>query len=302
MDILNKIKLFLSSFYHVRKIEQRIHYAIRHDNLIEKALNSVDCGISNNYHINHEVVVSLTTHGKRIFDVAATIESIMQGSLKPNRIVLWLGEEMRGVQLPITLLNQQKRGLEISYCKDIRSYTKLIPALRKYPDAIIITIDDDALYHYDLVEKLINEHSLYPKHIIANRIHRIELDNNGRPKKYLNWKWNYSPIDDSPLNFLTGVGGVLYPPQSLDSEVFNETVFLNICKYADDIWFYAMALKARTKIKKCFTHSEKGEDYIINDDVQDMALHVTNVGLGGKNDEQLIAVFDKYDLWEYLKK
>lgn len=301
MSIYDRIKFILNLRCHVQKIEQNLRYAQRYDQLINQALNSEKQGVSDTKYCKNEIIVSLTTYSKRLYDVAATIESIMQGSLKPNHIILWLGEENKDVILPKILQNQQKRGLEISYCRDIRSYTKLIPTLRKYPKACIITIDDDALYHYDLVEKLVNEHCQYPNHIIANRIHRVKLDKNGFPLKYIKWTWNDTVTDDSPLNFLTGVGGVLYPPQSLHPEVFNESVFLDICKYADDIWFYAMALKAGTRIKKCYTHNKKGEDYLLNEELQDTGLYNTNVGMSGKNDEQFISVFERYGLWECLK-
>ena len=301
MNYFNKLKEFLNYRNYIQQSGKQIQYSLQHDKLIEKALNSHEKGISTDLYCKNEIIVSLTTYGKRLYDVATTIESIMQGSLKPNRIVLWLGDEMRAIRLPITLLNQQKRGLEINYCKDIRSYKKLIPTLKKYPEATIITIDDDVLYHYDLVEKMVNEHQRYPNHIIANRIHKIKLNNKGKPLKYMDWKFNDNPTDDSPLNFWTGVGGVLYPPQSLHPEVLNESVFMDICKYADDIWFYAMARKAGTKARKCYTHNDRGEDYLINLGVQDVGLFNINTGIHGKNDVQLLAVFEKYNLFSTLK-
>lgn len=298
--LIQKIKRFFNIGYYSNVLKEQLIYERRNDWMINQALNYNESGVTNETLCENEVIVSLTTYGKRLYEVASTIESIMQGSVKPNRIILWLGEDMRNVILPITLQKQQKRGLEIAYCKDIRSYTKLIPTLKKYPEATIITIDDDLIYTYDLVEKLVNMHKNYPKHIIANRIHRIILGKNGRPIQYMKWNWSTDPTDCSPLNFFTGVGGVLYPPHSLDEEVFNERVFTNICKYADDIWFYAMALKKGTQVLKCYTHNEKGDDYIINPNVQDIGLLNINTGSTGLNDKQLKAVFERYNLWNKL--
>lgn len=281
---------------------QRLEFTIRHDQLMEKALRSDESGVSSQKLCEYEVIVSLTTYGKRLYDVAPTIESIMQGSVKPNRIVLWLEEEMKDVTLPIALRKQQERGLEIVFCKNVRSYKKLIPAFGKYPTAAIITIDDDAIYHYDLVEKLVNAHKLYPKDIIANRVHRMVLGENSKPVSYMKWDWcvNLPVNQTSPLLFLTGVGGVFYPPKSLSPEVMNEAVFMDICKFADDVWFNAMALMAGTKIRKCYTHDAKGEDYLINVDVQDVGLLRVNTGKKCANDRQLCAVFEKYNLWDKL--
>ena len=229
-ELYSRCKNALSLRLHTDRTIRSLKFAMRYDAMIENALHCSEKGISDKPLCEREVIVSLTTYGKRLYDVDVTIESIMQGSMKPNRIILWLGEDMQNVILPITLQNQQKRGLEIMYCKDIRSYKKLIPTLQKYPESIVITIDDDLLYHYDLVEKLVNAHKKFPKHIIANRIHRIALDNTGRPIGYMKWKWCDNPQDDSPLNFFTSGGGTLFPPNSFLPEVMDEDVFLEICK------------------------------------------------------------------------
>ena len=135
------------------RLQQRIDY------LKDKTLNSTEKGVSDERYCEHEVIVSLTSFGKRIFDVYLAIESFMQGTIKPNKIILWLSEnEFNGKMLPHTLQLQQVRGLEIKFCKDLRSYKKLIPSLKLYPDACIITIDDDVIYEYDIVERLVNAH------------------------------------------------------------------------------------------------------------------------------------------------
>lgn len=302
MNIINRVKKFLCYKTHIDRLEQRIKYGIRHDFLIDKALNDKESGISYDKYCNNDVIVSLTTYGRRLNEVASTIESIMQGSLKPNKILLWLEEGMKSDILPITLQCQKKRGLDILYCKDLRSYKKLIPTLIKYPDAVIITIDDDVIYHYDLVERLVNQHIQHPHHIIANRVHRIKLSDNNIPAQYMEWEFNNNPKDDSPLNFLTGVGGVLYPPHSLHPEVLNENTFMTICKYADDIWFYSMALLKGTRIMKGNTRDKTGCDYFVNEEVQDMGLFNINTGSGiCENDVQLEAVFKQYDLYKRLK-
>ena len=278
--------------------EEKLIYTMRHDALIEKALHCTDMGVTDERLCNEELVVSLTTYGRRIYGVAPTIESIMQGSVKPNRIVLWLDEAIQNRPLPVALQQQQKRGLEVAFCKDVRSYKKLVPTLCKYPEASIITIDDDAIYRYDLIEKLLNEHIIYPDEIIANRIHRIILGDDHRPISYLKWDQCSDPEDNSYLNFFTGVGGVLYPPHSLPKETFNEEVFLNICKSADDIWFYAMSIMAGTHTRKCPTYNIYGDEFVMCDDVQDMALsNENNDQTQCMNDIQFKAVFDRYNLW-----
>lgn len=287
---------------HLHEVE-RLEFQIRRNEMINLALHNKELGITSEPLCDVEVIVSLTTYGNRLYEVAPTIESIMQGSMKPNRIILWLEDEMKEVTLPIALKRQQERGLEIAYCKNIRSYKKLIPTLNKYPNAGIITIDDDCVYDYDLVEKLVNAHIGYPKEIIANRMHRIVLGKNKRPVSYMDWEWNVNPSieETSHLLFLTGGGGTFYPPNTLHPEVMNESVFMDICKFADDVWFNAMALMAGTKVRKCYTHNSKGEDYVTNEDAQFFALSKLNaVRNKCGNDSQIKAVFDYYQLWDKL--
>ena len=282
-----------------KQLQAGLLYELYLQRLVDAMLNSDTKGFSETMYCDHKVIVSLTTYGKRLKDVAITIESIMQGSMKPNKIVLWIDELWKNKKKPIALQRQQERGLEIEYCRDIRSYTKLVPALRKYPDDIIITIDDDVLYRYDLVERLVNMHLDNPGSIIANRIHRMVMGKDGMPLKYKDWIWNANPDTPSPLNFFTGVGGVLYPPHSLDDEVLDEKVFLDICKYADDIWFNAMALKKGTKVLKGQSYNENGIDYYYTE--QKESLRNVNVNGDGLNDVQLKCVFEKYFLYDRLK-
>lgn len=276
-----------------------IRFHQKYEELTTVALSELKSGLSDEKYGGSEVIVSLTTHGKRIYEVHAAIESIMQGSVKPNRIVLWVSEDYRKIILPLTLQKQMERGLEIRYCKDIRSYTKLIPALKEYPKASIITIDDDIIYPHDLLECLIDAHIKYPECICANWIREFPRELEEKYISLLKWPQLFDTDEISERFFFEGFAGVLYPPHSLDAEVFNESVFLDICKYADDVWFNAMALKAGTKVKYAWRHYSIAS-FIFNEGVQSVALQ--NVNNKGEllNDVQIKAVYGKYGLWRKL--
>ena len=125
------------------------------------------------------------------------------------------------------------------------------------------------------------------------------FDNDGHILPYSKWESRCTQLGVDRHNFLTGVGTVLYPPHSLDEEVFNEKVFTEICPKADDVWFTAMALKKGTPINKVFTRDAQGEDYIESPHPLEEGLSHENVGQGG-NDRQLKAVFEKYSLYDKL--
>ncbi|WP_241149155.1 glycosyltransferase family A protein [Parabacteroides distasonis] len=301
-NIINIYRKFRARFRMIEtsnKTIQQVLFNQRKYILEQNILRDNTPGISEDQYCDHEIIVSLTTHGKRIYDVHLTIESIMEQTMKANRIILWLDYNFKHKTLPKTLQLLQKRGLEISFCKDIRSYTKIIPSLIKFPNDAIVTIDDDVLYEIDLLENLITAYQENPSYIYCTRFHRILLDKNHNLLPYRKWQWLCPDMDANVLNFPTGVGGVLYPPHSLDEEVLNESIFMDICTYADDVWLKAMALKKGTLSKKVYTHSS--EDFLMNEEVQDIGLRNINIENDFLNDKQISTVFQKYNLYQILR-
>ncbi len=247
-----------------------------------------------------EVIISLTTYSKRIHNVPLAIESCMQQTRKANRIILWLDESFRGTPLPAALQRQQERGLTIGYCEDLKSYKKLIPTLERYPEAAIITVDDDAIYDPNMVDRLVRAWQENPHCIHCGRMHRITYSEDGNLLPYRQWEWlcrdTYSPDE---RNFPTGVAGTLYPPHSLAVEVFNKKVFMELCPHGDDIWFKAMACLAGYPASRVYT-GEPGFGFTSIDDDQDIALWLKNVN-ENQNDAPIHAVFSRYGLIERLK-
>jgi hypothetical protein len=95
-----------------------------------------------------KMVISLTSFPDRIRHVWLVVETLLRQDRKADSIVLVLAEcQFPGRKLPRRLQMQQHRGLEIMWvAEDLRSYKKLIPVREAYPDATIVTVDDDVLY------------------------------------------------------------------------------------------------------------------------------------------------------------
>jgi len=269
--------------------------------LEDKILHSLEPGISTCEYCTHEIIVSLTTYGKRLQEVCYTVESLMQQTMLANRIVLNVDPSSQTQPLPLSLQKQIDRGLEVAVVEDIKSYKKLIPTMKANPDAIIITADDDLLYNFDIIERLFNSYLLNPHKIHALRTHTLKFDTNGKLLPYDQWGFEKADTDNPHRLFATGCGGVLYPPHSLAPEVFDQTTFTSICPTADDVWFHAMAVLNGTDVIKVPTKSKNGCEYILNEDVQDMGLCQINTGTSGRNDEQIKAVYSKYGIYDLLK-
>lgn len=245
----------------------------------------------------NRIIISLTTYGKRIHDVHLTIESLFRQTLMPNKIILWLAEdEFKDKELPIFLKKLMEKGLEIGYCKDLKSYKKIVPTLKKYSNDLAITVDDDIIYSPDLIENLYNNHLKNKNAVICSRVHRYKIKNN-QLLSYNNWEKECVNLRENI--FLTSGGGTLFPPESFDNEFFNEEQFLKLCPYADDVWINGMLLKNNTKIIQVEDSRKWSENNIVIEKTQDIGLFNINCGQN-QNDIQIKRVFDEYNLWEKI--
>ena len=201
---------------------------------------------------NRQVVVSLTSFPIRINKLWIVVESILRQDYKPDNIILWLSKEQFPDfdTLPNNLTSLIKRGLEIRMCDDnLRSHKKYYYALKEFPNDIIITIDDDIIYSSKLLKNLILLNNDYPDSICCNHASRIAV-NNDNIGDYIKWQNVKKEITNTNTLMPIGVGGVLYPPNSLSDKVFDVEVFRRYCFLADDIWLNVMARIKGTKVSK----------------------------------------------------
>ena len=259
---------------------------------LEKLLYAPDMSL-NQEKRTPQIIVSLTSFPQRVKFVPIVVERMMIQTMKPDQIILWLSkEQFPGLEadLPDSVLDLQKYGVQIKWCDgDIKAYKKLLPALKEYPEDIIIIIDDDLIYDLDFIEKLYKGHTAYPEAIIASRVHKITLDSNDRIQLYDKWVKEadfdlYETRDDW---FFTGGAGTLFPPHIFGEEVLNQDVIQKLCPYADDIWLNIQAAMKRVPIVNAACN--RYLTYI--DGSQEIRLVDINKT---KNDEQLKALTEHY--------
>ena len=76
-----------------------------------------------------DLIITLTSFPGRINTISDTLISLLNQSVSPESIFLWLAEEQfpdKEKDVPPKILHLQKFGLEIKWCKDLKSYKKLI--------------------------------------------------------------------------------------------------------------------------------------------------------------------------------
>lgn len=200
-----------------------------------------------------QIIVALTSYPKRIMYVEYVIERLLNQTLKPDRIVLYLAKDnFPNVEreLPQRLLDMESRGLEIHWCDtDIKSYKKLVPALIEYPDDVIITVDDDLYYDLNIVERLYDSYKRYPNAVSALRVHKMNFDDSVL-LPYAQWDMSTSEISNEPSMrlFATTGGGTLFPPHVLHKDAVNAQLFQKLCPNADDVWFKFMMILNQTPV------------------------------------------------------
>ncbi|MBE6035979.1 MAG: glycosyltransferase [Clostridiales bacterium] len=148
------------------------------------------------------IIVSLTSYSKRLLTVEKTIQSIIRQTYQNIKVILWVSHDDKNL-IPASLRKLESEIFNIKFVADIKSYKKLIPALKIYPDHIIITADDDIIYSNNWIEVLLKEHLRYNNDIIAHRCHRIKFDSNGNMLPYKYWQHCVKIYSRSILNFTT---------------------------------------------------------------------------------------------------
>ncbi len=240
------------------------------------------------------IVMSLTSYLPRFPTLPLCLAQLFSQTVPPDKIVLYLDEDVSPEQLPTQVLSFQERGLEIKftpYC--LKCHTKYFFSMQEYSESVIITVDDDVLYDHDLVENLIHSYQKYPKAVSAGRVHRICLLPNGCPAPYLEWQHECTDIYVPSHELLaTGVGGVLYPPGCLGREAFDQENLLRLSLYADDLWLKVMEL--RYNIPVVYARQSRKHPKTIPES-QKNALYLENRNKG-HNDQYFRQLLDYYQM------
>ena len=201
------------------------------------------------------VIVSMTTIPSRLGKLPLVLRSLLQQTVRPEKIVVWMHEPMKE-QIPAavkSLLNRPATSdlIQLCYTPLTCSHKKLIHTIEAYPDHVVVTCDDDFMYHKDWLNTLYQDHLVYPNHVIAQQIRSISRDKNGALKTYKQWRYHPGSNQDPNTFLAIGGKGVLYPKQALHPDYKNAELFLHLAPKADDLWFKAMELRNNTPVRRC---------------------------------------------------
>jgi len=289
MKIKNNIYIKIRTILGIFKIILiNNYYKIKH----------VSYGLNKSESRKAKVSISLTSYPKRFSTLPFCIKSLLNQSVKPDRILLWVSESDYE-KIPQNIHKMKRNGLNIKICKeDIKPHNKYFYTMQEYADDIVITVDDDGIYDRNLVKDLMESYRKYPNAVSAKRVHKIVPSNNVI-KPYNEWEFECQNIEYPSMQLLaTGVGGVLYPPHCMSKEVFNINNIKNLCINADDIWLKYMELLNNTPV--VFVKSKRMHPITILS-AQVTTLNSTNIN--ENQNDKYISAMEKYysvNLKEYV--
>lgn len=222
------------------------------------------------------IIVSLTSFGSRLESVHLSILSVMDQTVPPDFVVLYLDSETSASELPHSLRELEERGLKIIRgVENIRGHKKYLYAMQNYPDRIIFTIDDDLIYPKDSIESVLESSKRYPGCVVARRVHRVNLTNDGMMDRYTRWVYEYKgPKQKSNDFFLTSGGGTLFPPHSIERKALSIKDIRENALSADDVWLTCALrasgidiVRARTKMPLFWVLDANQEDALCRENI-----------------------------------
>lgn len=234
------------------------------------------------------LIVSLTSIPSRLPILHITIRSLLNQTVKPEAIILWLNKD-QVPRLPKALAKLQCDRFQVRYGPMTCSHRKLVLPLEAYPGHHIVTCDDDLMLRRNWLEQLLNGRQKYPKDILANCCRHIHYQEDGQVALYKSWKRESTGLSH-PQTLAIGYGGVLYPPGSLHPDVLDAEQFLKLTPKADDLWFKAMAMRQGTAVRVNPTPSKEPVPMARS---QKEALGKTNIKQDG-NRAQWRALLEAY--------
>lgn len=247
-----------------------------------------DLGIQSQVHVN------LTSYPARIENVYRVIRSLQKQTIRVDKIILWLAKsEFPQLQdnLPKDLLSLIGADFDIKWCEDdLKPHKKYFYALKDFPDAVNITVDDDIYYQNDTIESLLISYLRFPYAVSANRAHRMIYYRTKGFAPYKNWQRDVKDCTNPSMELIpTGVGGVLYPPRIFDSNVFDILKIKKCCLYADDLWLKIQEIMRGIPVIS--TPDKIKLNFI--EDSQNTALWKSN-DTNNQNDFQLREIINEY--------
>lgn len=193
------------------------------------------------------IIVSLTTIPSRIQTLHKLRDCLIRQSLSPSAIEINIPYKYKNRNFGDIDIYSIPSEFSVFRCDDFGPATKLIPTLTRYKnaDVLIIYCDDDRIYDFQWIERLVNAAKLHPDSAICEESLSVgEIDKNFynpnfkksaryRLQRYLSLGL-YKPCrypDRSDV--AEGFGGALIRPQFFENDI---RLIPDLIWFVDDVW------------------------------------------------------------------
>ncbi len=205
-------------------------------------------------------IINLTTTSGRLDLCSATVWSLLEQSLTPGQINIWISRDAyladEGISNDpywVEKFNGIRNIIKVNYVKNTGPYRKIIPALRKATDEdILIYADDDVIYARGWLEKMINCYINYNgNNVVATRIRY-------KKKNFLSLYQSYNMFEVCNKTqifekdfIITGVGGCVLAKKHLKSTLMNLEQYNELAPKTDDLWISKIIELSGTSVVCC---------------------------------------------------
>ena len=171
------------------------------------------------------LVAGLYSHDVRLQYVHKTIESLLNQSIRPARIVLNIPKGQASMLSEEAKQMVTQGFVEINeVAVDFRQHNKYLYTMLKYPGSATLLFADNCIYPEDTISTLWVKYLENPCNVYAGETKIIALDNDSNPMEYEHWGTHgrlYKNYDGYKDQMALATGGILIPPSTI-SDTFNK--------------------------------------------------------------------------------
>ena len=233
-------------------------------------------------------VVTMTTIPSRLAAIAPTIRSLIDQDHPPVKIVLAIPDhsERENCGYDEAILAALPDCVSILRCQDLGPATKLLPALKAFPNQVLVVVDDDVIYPRDFLKTLWHAHEAHPETVLAYR--GVNLCD-GVAFSDLRHQFATSVLEPTPIDIVFGTWGYLVPPDALDDHVHDFTGYPTQARWVDDVWISGHL--AKRGVPRLIVPAAS---FPVETLSSGRGSLTGGINRSGENDEIAIRAFDRY--------
>jgi hypothetical protein len=164
------------------------------------------------------VIISLTSSPRRLQYIGPTLDSILNQTYTPLKIILNIPHVFKrtGESYDLDMISEytSKRNITINRCEDLGPLTKVYDTLLKYQrslDTPIIYVDDDTVYSKHMVDVYLQYSMLNPDAVISGQCTDL-------------YSKKTQVRQSNSCDLVEGFGGVLVKPSFFDKDFYDDYI------------------------------------------------------------------------------